>query len=225
MFPNYFSVSEVRIVLLGENVASTTSVRNVLLGRPAFEPEVLSSVKLHSERASNHIEGRIVTIINTSHLFNPHLSQEELTHRVKECISLAAPAPYVFLLVLQPKLTKNNQLHKVRSVLETYSPLSRKRSIVLTVGEDHGFISECEVRHYRMESISTFNTHQVLQLLKKIDILVKETGGSDLQERKDSETMRRLQDHFTEDPEERDGDGAMEELQENKGNYVIYGLK
>lgn len=234
-------MSEVRIVLLGENVPLTNRVGNFILGRSAFGTEdLLSSVKLHSERASGHVEGRITTIINTPHLYNPQLSQEELTRRVKECISLADPGPHVFLLVLQSELITHEQQDRVRSILKTYSalfrehsvvqdrvrcvfktysPLSKKSSIVLTTGEDHGFISECEVRHHRIENISTFDKRQVLQLLGKIDGVVKETGGSDLREEKHSGTLRRHQDLVTENT---DGDTVRIKLGENKGKCNLW---
>ncbi|KAI5085756.1 interferon-induced very large GTPase 1-like, partial [Silurus meridionalis] len=172
----------VRIVLLGENVPLTNAVGNFILSRSAFETEVSSSVKQYSEKTSGHVEGRNITIINTPHLYNPQLSQEELTQRVKECISLADPGPHVFLLVLQSKTVTREKHDRVRSILETFSPLSRKRSIVITTGEDQGFLSECEVRHHRIQKISPFDKHEVLEILKKIDAVVKETEGSSLQQ-------------------------------------------
>ncbi|XP_060760188.1 uncharacterized protein LOC132870531 isoform X2 [Neoarius graeffei] len=211
------TMSEVRIVLLGENVLLTSRVGNFILGRSAFETELhLPSVKLHSERASGHVEGRTVIIINTPHLYNPHLSQEELAQRVKECISLAHPGPHVFLLVLQSEKFTHEQHDRVRSILETYSPLSRKRSIVITTGEDHGFISECEFRHHRIQNVSKFNKHQVLQLLWKIDAVVKETGGSALQEKKHSGTPRRHQEHLS----EKTAKTVKEQLEESKVSEV-----
>ncbi|KAI5087028.1 GTPase IMAP family member 8-like, partial [Silurus meridionalis] len=192
------SVSEVRIVLLGENVPLTNRVGNFILSRSAFETKVPSSVKLHSERLSGYVEGRIITIINTPHLYNPQLSQEELTQRVKECISLAHPGPHVFLLVLQSETVTREQHDRVRSILETFYPLSRERSIVITTGEDQGFISECEVRHHRIQKISTFNKNEGLQLLKKIDAVLKESEVYDRQEKKDSGTQRRPDDHLAE---------------------------
>ncbi|XP_060760143.1 inner centromere protein A-like isoform X1 [Neoarius graeffei] len=211
------TMSEVRIVLLGENVLLTSRVGNFILGRSAFETELhLPSVKLHSERASGHVEGRTVIIINTPHLYNPDLSQEELAQRVKECISLAHPGPHVFLLVLQSEKFTHEQHDRVRSILETYSPLSRKRSIVITTGEDHGFISECEFRHHRIQNVSKFNKHQVLQLLWKIDAVVKETGGSVLQEKKHSGTLRRHQEHLS----EKTAKTVKENLEESKVSEV-----
>ncbi|XP_053494453.1 interferon-induced very large GTPase 1 [Ictalurus furcatus] len=229
------TMSEVRIVLLGENVPLTNRVGNFILGRSAFgTDDLLPSEKMHSERASGHVEGRTITIINTPHLYNPQLSQEELTRRVKECISLADPGPHVFLLVLHSELITHEEQDRVRSVLATYSPLSREHSIVITTGEDHGFISECEVRHHRIQNISTFDKHQVLPLLKKIDQVLKETGGSDqicrmtepqkgsVPEKKQSGTLGRQQDHLTEITAKTDRDtveGHLEESKESKQTH------
>lgn len=205
-------MSEVRIVLLGENVPLTNSVGNIILGRSAFETEVLQSVK-----ASGDVEGRFITIINTPHLYNPHLSQEEVIQRVKECFSLADPEPHVFLLVLHSELISHELHDRVRSILETYSPKSRTRTITLTIGKDHGFISECDVRCHRIENLSKFDQHEVLQLLGKIDAVVKETGGSDHPEKKHTGTQTRRQDHLTGNTAETDGHTITEKLEENKG--------
>ncbi|KAF5891628.1 GTPase IMAP family member 8-like, partial [Clarias magur] len=206
--------SEVRIVLLGEDVLLTNTVGNFILGRSAFQTEVLSSAKLHCERASGQVEGRNITVINTPHLYNPQLSQEELTQRVKESITLADPGPHVFLLVLQSGTITQKEHDRVRHTLDTYCPLSMERSIVITTGEDQGVISECEVRHHSIKNMSMFDKHQVLQLLGKIDMVLKETGGTDLHERKPS--LKSHQDHLTEDTEKTDGDIGREKLQEDR---------
>ncbi|XP_047672130.1 interferon-induced very large GTPase 1-like isoform X4 [Tachysurus fulvidraco] len=215
-------MSEVRIVLLGDNVPLTSRVGNIILGRSAFKTEVLQS-----ERASGDVEGRLITIINTPHLYNPRLSQEEVIQRVKECFSLADPGPHVFLLVLQSELISHELHDRVRSVLETYSPKSSTRTVTLTIGKVHGFISECDVRHHRIESLSKFDQHKVVQLLGKIDAVVKETGGSDsickmsellkdhAQDKKRSGTPGRHQDHWTEITSETDRN-----LEESKGTKI-----
>ncbi|XP_053346248.1 GTPase IMAP family member 3-like [Clarias gariepinus] len=216
-------MSEVRIVLLGEDVLQTNRVGNFILSRSAFQTKVPSSVKLHCERANVQLEGRSITIINTPHLYNPQLSQEELTQRVKECITLTDPGPHVFLLVLQSGTLAHERHDRVRNTLETYSPLSRERSIVITTGEDHGVISECEVRHHRIQDISAFDKRQVLQLLGKIDMLLKETGGTDLQARK--ATLRSHQDYLTEDTSKTDGETLRGDLEENKDSKLTPHLK
>lgn len=130
----------------------------------------------------------------------------------------------MFLLVLQSRLIPHELQDRVRSTLQTYNPLSMKRSIILTIGEDHGFINECDVRHHRIKNISKVNQHEVLQLLGKIDAVVKETGGSDLPEKKHSGTQRRHQDHVPGHTAETDGDTVGERMEESKGK-CNYGLQ
>ncbi|MCJ8749375.1 hypothetical protein PDJAM_G00175370 [Pangasius djambal] len=97
-------MSKLRIILLGKSLSQTSSVGNFILGRSAFETEdpPCSAELLTSESVRGHEEGRDVTIINTPQLFDPKLSQEELSQRINECVSLSEPGPHAFLLVVQP---------------------------------------------------------------------------------------------------------------------------
>lgn len=54
---------------------------------------------------------------------------------------------------------------------------------------------------------------------------LKETGGSDQDERKVSETLRRYQSYFTENTEKTDGGAFHEKLVEKTGKNLIYGHK
>ncbi|XP_062843993.1 uncharacterized protein LOC134302728 [Trichomycterus rosablanca] len=172
------NVSELRIVLLGTNVHHTNKLANILLGREVFHPFLLDH---HCQRVSGLVEGRTITIINASHLYNPKLSQKELIQKVKECITLSDPGPHVFLLVLQSQNLMKEHNDRIISTLYSYIPQSINRLLLVTTAEEHGYfytcISECEMKHYRIVNLSLFNEHQVLQLLKKIDVMVTENGG------------------------------------------------
>ncbi|XP_035380940.1 GTPase IMAP family member 8-like [Electrophorus electricus] len=210
-------MSDLRIVVLGKNVPETSRVGNFILGRVMFETEVPPpSVEQHSERASGLVGGRCITLIHTPHLLHTELSEEDLTQRVKECVSLSAPGPHVFLLVLQSdNFTKEDQ-DRIRRVLDSYDPLVIKHSVVVTTGEDHDrreclstFIGQCGGGHYVCKDISKRNKDQVLQLLKKVDEVVEQNGGGhltcemteahelDLKEEKQSEPSGRGTDQFT----------------------------
>ncbi|XP_076866528.1 GTPase IMAP family member 6-like isoform X2 [Brachyhypopomus gauderio] len=149
--------SDLRIVLLGKN--ETSRVGNFILGRDAFETEAPPpSVEHQSERIRGHVEGRYITLINSPHLLHTELTQEELTQRVKECVSLSDPGPHVFLLVLQSENFTQEDQDRIRSVLDSYGPLCLKQSVVVTTGEDQDtrgclstFIRECGGRHHICE--------------------------------------------------------------------------
>ncbi|XP_062843983.1 uncharacterized protein LOC134302719 [Trichomycterus rosablanca] len=176
------SVSELRIVLLGTNVHYTNKLANILLGKEAFQTEAPPYlIDHHCERVSGLVEGRTITIINAPHLYNPKLSQKKLIQKVKECITLSDPGPHVFLLVLQSQNLTKEPNDRIISTLYSDIPQSINRLLLVTTAEEHGFfstcISECEMKHYRIVNLSPFNKHQVLQLLKKIDVMVTENGG------------------------------------------------
>ncbi|XP_036420382.1 uncharacterized protein LOC118803935 [Colossoma macropomum] len=169
-------VPELRLVLLGKNSSEISKVGNVILGRDAFDTEAPPpSGQQHSERASGNVGGRYITLINTPHLFDPQISVADLTERVKECVPLCAPGPHAFLLVLQSdNFTKQDQI-RTKNILRMYSTLALQYSVLLTIGEDHGlsfylslFVSDCNVRQH------------VLQLLEKIEEMVKQNGGDHL---------------------------------------------
>ncbi|XP_062843947.1 GTPase IMAP family member 8-like [Trichomycterus rosablanca] len=207
--PMPLTFSELRIVLLGTNIHYTNKLANILLGREAFQTEAPSYlIDHHCERVSGRVEGRTITIINAPHLNNPKLSQKELIQKVKECITLSDPGPHVFLLVLQSQNLTKEYNDRIISTLYSYIPQSINRLLLVTTAEEHGFfstcISECEMKHYRIVNLSPFNKHQVLQLLKKIDVMVTENGGDHMtctvnepQERKNLGLPRPQDQHYS----------------------------
>uniref|UniRef100_A0A3B1KEI5 GTPase IMAP family member 8 n=1 Tax=Astyanax mexicanus TaxID=7994 RepID=A0A3B1KEI5_ASTMX len=182
---------ELRMILLGKDSSEISTVGNFILGREAFDTEAPPPLKeQQSERAGGMVEGRYITLINTPHLFDPQLSEQELNQRVRECVALCSPGPHVFLLVLQPENFTMNDCITLRNVLNTYSPLSMKYSLVLTTSKAHGLfgvkgflsvvIRECGGKHHQFTETIQYNKYQVIQLLEKIDEVVSMNAGNHL---------------------------------------------
>ncbi|KAI4903930.1 hypothetical protein NFI96_023849, partial [Prochilodus magdalenae] len=177
--------SELRIVLLGKNNLEISRVGNLILSREAFDTEAPPpSVQQHSDRARGKLLGKHITLINTPRLVDFQLSLVELDQRVKESVYLCAPGPHVFLLVLQSEDFRKEDLDRIRRVLNTYSPLSMKYSVVLPMGEARHFteslrllIKECGDRYLSYKEISSLKQ---IQLLDKINAVVKQNGGKHL---------------------------------------------
>ncbi|KAG1946230.1 GTPase IMAP family member 8-like [Pimephales promelas] len=130
-------VSGLRIVLLGKNGSENNKVGNTILGTAAFHSEASSSsLQQQSEIISGTVEKKHLTVINTPHLLQPHLSQHEITQRVRECVSLSDPGPHVILLVLQYKDFTEEDLRRVKTVLNLFSEKAFKHTIVLTTDEE-----------------------------------------------------------------------------------------
>ncbi|CAM4662369.1 unnamed protein product [Leuciscus chuanchicus] len=180
-------VSDLRIVLLGKNVSENSRVGNIILGTAAFHSEASSSyLQQHSVIISVTVEKRHVTVINTPPLLQPQLTQHQITQRVRECVSLSAPGPHVILLVLQFKDFSEEDLRRVRTVLNLFSVKAIKHTIVLT--------TDGETRTYMI--YKTVNN--------AIQNLIKECGGRHLQfdARNRSEMFRWIEMILREEHEE-----------------------
>ncbi|XP_051566231.1 GTPase IMAP family member 2-like [Myxocyprinus asiaticus] len=130
-------MSELRIVLLGKNVSKNSKVGNVILGTPAFQRKASSEyLQQHSVKISGMVEKRHITVINTFYLLQPFLSEAQITQRVRECVSLSAPGPHVFILVLQYKSFRKDDRNRVIKVLNLFSEQAIKQTIVLTTDEE-----------------------------------------------------------------------------------------
>ncbi|XP_062874244.1 uncharacterized protein LOC134335612 [Trichomycterus rosablanca] len=127
-------VCELRIVLLGKNLSDTSTVGNFILGRDAFQTEVPPhSVDLHSERARGNVEGRYITIINSSHLFEQNFSQHQLNLHIKECKYLADPGPHVIILVVQPDDFTEADRNRMNSIFSDVSDEVYRHTMVLSM--------------------------------------------------------------------------------------------
>ncbi|KAL1251974.1 hypothetical protein QQF64_019770 [Cirrhinus molitorella] len=129
-----FSVSNLRIVLLGKNGSDNNSVGNIILGTEAFHREDSSYSHL-SEIISGKVEKTHITVIN-SHLLQPNFPQHQSIKAVCECVSLSAPGPHVFVLVLQYNDFTENDRQRVKYVLNLFSEQAIKHTIVVTTDED-----------------------------------------------------------------------------------------
>ncbi|XP_059399338.1 GTPase IMAP family member 8-like [Carassius carassius] len=143
------SVCDLRIVLIGKNGSENSRVGNTLLGTEAFHREASSYSQQHSVRISEEMEGRHITVINTPLLLQPNLQHHQITERVRECVSVSAPGPHVFILILQYKDFRENDRHRVKYLLNLFSEQAMKHTIVLTTDEEstnnsiHDLIKEC----------------------------------------------------------------------------------
>uniref|UniRef100_A0A8C1KK32 AIG1-type G domain-containing protein n=1 Tax=Cyprinus carpio TaxID=7962 RepID=A0A8C1KK32_CYPCA len=157
---------DLRIVLLGKNISENNRVGNFILGEDAFDSEPTSSERKrhqHRQKVEKGLKDRLVSIINSPQLLQPHLSLSQITHTVRECVNISAPGPHMFIIVLQHNDFDDEDRYRVKHVLKEFSGEAIKRTIGITTDEET----------YRSMFSSWFFNKSVHQL-------IKECGGGHL---------------------------------------------
>ncbi|KAF5886066.1 GTPase IMAP family member 8-like, partial [Clarias magur] len=113
------TMSKLRIVVLGKSISETSKVGNIILRTGAFKNK--DCPVQHSFIVRVPVKKRDISIINTPQLFQSQLSNEELTQRIKECVSLSDPGPHAFLLVVQSHDFTEKDNVRLKYVLNCFS--------------------------------------------------------------------------------------------------------
>lgn len=168
---------------------------NTILGREAFESELSpSSLTSECQKAKGDVEGQKVAIIDTPGLFDTNFTQEDVLNRIKMCISLSAPGPHAFLVVLHLGRFTEEEKQTVKMIQTTFGEDAAKYTMVLFTHGDQlkkqtieGFISDspdlkaiirtCSNR-YHVFNNEIKDPKQTMQLLDKIDKMIMVNGGS-----------------------------------------------
>uniref|UniRef100_A0A3B4WEQ2 AIG1-type G domain-containing protein n=1 Tax=Seriola lalandi dorsalis TaxID=1841481 RepID=A0A3B4WEQ2_SERLL len=183
-FSVLISVSELRVVLLGNSWSERSSVGNFILGETEFNTEEEADC---CQRVRGQLKEKHIVLINTPDLLHYNISEHKLTEHVRNCVSLSNPGPHVFLLVLQPEDFTEEQKLKLCRVLKLFSDQSIDHSLVLisTPREESSvflenykhdpllrdMIRKCEYRFLWQKNL------ELDELLTRFSQIVKENNG------------------------------------------------
>ncbi|XP_056231831.1 GTPase IMAP family member 8-like [Seriola aureovittata] len=121
-------MSELKVLVLGNNWSSRREVGNFILGESSFNSHKAPDGCVMGRR---QMADKKIVVINTPDLLSPNIPEDKVRKSVENCARMSAPGPHVFLLVLQPEDFTEDQNQRLCRVLQLYSDQSLDHSLVL----------------------------------------------------------------------------------------------
>ncbi|XP_047449643.1 GTPase IMAP family member 7-like [Mugil cephalus] len=186
---------ELRIVLIGTTGSGKSSSANTILRQEVFKTDLSPcSVTSECSKARGVVKGCRLAVIDTPGIFDTKYKEEEVFRKLYECISLSAPGPHVFLIVIRLSRFTVQEQKTVEFLRQVFGDKVAAYSMVLfTYGEElrnttiEAFVSKCGKlsslvadchQRYHVFSNTVPDNRQVLQLLVKIKGIIRDNRGT-----------------------------------------------
>ncbi|XP_067234598.1 GTPase IMAP family member 8-like isoform X2 [Chanodichthys erythropterus] len=232
-------MSELRIVLLGKNESANNRVRNFILG--IDESGTTSPPDVHQLTKRSQVKDRLITIISSPHLLQPDLSHRQVTQGVRECVCLSDPGPHAIILVMQHDDLSEDNIGRIKYVLEQFHEKAITHTIMLTIeqlsspltlinNDVKQLINECGGGHFPFDEKESGFCSKIIQMVEKIKEEYEEFLKCEIfDDAEDGTSVDKKQstseDSAREEAEKKEGKGGGRSTVPGKGkiNFVLCG--
>ncbi|KAI4902940.1 hypothetical protein NFI96_005139 [Prochilodus magdalenae] len=130
---------ELRVVPLGNSGVGKSATSNSILGREAFRGTETTKCEIQRGR----VDSRNISVIDTPGLNTTTLSTDQLKTEIEKCLSLSAPGPHVFLLVIRLRRFTEDERNTVKWIQENMGEEALRFTMVLFTGKEEMTNRQC----------------------------------------------------------------------------------